>query len=279
LFEISYSPQVRRATNQRVIASSTDPQGEPPLQEPGKTPWLRPELIAPWWEIVLVLAVMLGPFVYSSTHYVLTNGSDNYLSLMLTNHKFLGLIATESCLLAVMFGYLRWRGWKPSDFRIHLDWMGTVEAPVVALGAFLTNFFVVAVLIFLVLWLAPHPGGMVKAFIGQAPKILPHSIVVSWFFIVAGPFINAFLEELVFMGYGFNQFAAKRGPFFAVGVMVLLRMLLHTYQGPVHVIGIGAFSIFFGLAYWLLRRLWPLIMAHAVINIFSFATIKILFGR
>lgn len=241
--------------------------------------WLRPELVAPWWEIALVLAVMLGPFIYSSTRYVLTNGSNNYISVILTDHKFVGLIATESFLLAGMFGYLHRRGWKPEDFCVRRSLKGSLVAPVLAVGAYLVNSCTVAVLLGFVLWLSPHPHGLLAAFVAQAPHIERHSINVTWFSIFAGSTLNSFLEEIVFMGYGFNQFAAKRGPFFALVLMVLLRMLLHTYQGPVHMLGIGAFSIFFGLAYWYLRRVWPLIVAHALIDVLGFSLIKIVFGR
>jgi membrane protease YdiL (CAAX protease family) len=244
-----------------------------------QTPWLRPELVAPWWEIMLVLTVMLGPFIYSSTRYAVTPHASNYISLMLTNHKFLGLIADESLLLAVMFGYLRWRGWKPADFRIRAGWKGTVVASPIAFCAYMANTVTVALLLVVIIAFSPHPHGWQESLRAQSPRILPHSIDVSWFFIYTGSIVNAFLEELVFMGYGFNQFAARRGPLFALMVMVLLRMLLHTYQGPVHMLGIAAFSIVFGLFYWYLRKLWPLILAHALIDIATFSLVKIIFGR
>ena len=92
--------------------------------------------------------------------------------------------------------------------------------------------------------------------------------------------INAYLEELVFMGYAFNQFAAKRSPLFALLVMVFLRMLLHTYKGPVDMVGIGAFSFAYGLwPYCYLRRLWPLILGHAFTDIVAFSALKFFFGR
>ena len=42
--------------------------------------WLRSELMAPWWEIVLVLAVMLGPFAYSSAHLAMTSKSADFIT-------------------------------------------------------------------------------------------------------------------------------------------------------------------------------------------------------
>ena len=81
------------------------------------------------------------------------------------------------------------------------------------------------------------------------------------------------------MGYAFNQFAARRGPLFALFAMVLLRMLLHTYKGPLDMIGISGMAFTFGLAYIYLRRLWPLILGHACIDILAFSVLKIFFGR
>jgi membrane protease YdiL (CAAX protease family) len=255
------------------------PEGAPGRDlEARRDSWLRPELVAPWWEVALVLAVMLGPFIYSSTQYAVKNGSTEYISLMLTDKKFLRLMATEALLLTAMFLYLNWRGWKPADFRIRANLRGVVEAPALAFTVYVVNAATVALLMFLVWWWKPQAHGFLAAMAAQSPHIPLHSIKMGWFVMLGGTILNAFLEELVFMGYGFNQFAAKRGPIFALALMVLLRMLLHTYQGPIHVLGIATFSLLFGLVYWSLRRLWPLIMAHALVDSVSFALVKIFFG-
>jgi membrane protease YdiL (CAAX protease family) len=242
-------------------------------------PWLRRELIAPWWEIFMVLAFMLGPFVYSSTRYALSVHSNHYISQILTNHKLLGLMATESFELAVMFGYLRWRGWKPSDFKIGINWKGTVVASPIAICAYTAMVVTSQVALLIVIACTPHPAGWQAALKAYTPPIQPHSLDVSWFFIIAGSTLNAFLEELVFMGFAFNQLAAKGGPVFALMTMVLLRLLIHTYQGPANLAGVAALSLVFGLVYRYLRKLWPIILAHAIIDIAVFTLAKIIFGR
>lgn len=251
---------------------NVDADGEP-------EPWLRPALMAPWWEIVLVLVVMLGPFAYSSAHYALGSKSSDFISHMLTNRGFLRLIATEAGLLALFLFYLRRRGWTPEDFKIRLDWKGTLIAPFLMIGAGLANALTSVLLKLWVVWQAPHPHGMLAAYVAQSPHIPRHSIEIGWLLIFLGSTVNAFLEELVFMGYAFNQFAARRGPLFALLSMVFLRMLLHTYKGPLEMLGIAAFSFVYGLAYCYLIRLWPLILAHAGMDILAFSALKIFFGR
>ena len=86
--------------------------------------------------------------------------------------------------------------------------------------------------------------------------------------------LNAYFEELVFMGYAFNQFAAKRGPAIALGAVLALRIAVHAYQGFAHAAGIGAVFLIFGLWYWTTRRLGSLIVAHALIDIGSLGLLK-----
>ena len=235
--------------------------------------------MAPWWEIVLVLAVMLGPFAYSSIHFAVESNSTNFIIHLLNDRSFLRQGALEAGLMAVFFLYLRWRGWTVVDFKIGIDWKGTLVAPFLAVGAGLANAVTATVLKVSVVWMAPHPNGIVPALLAGAPNIPRHSIESAWVLIFALSIINAFLEELVFMGYAFHQFAARRGPLFALMCMVFLRMLLHTYKGPLDMLGIAAFSFVYGLAYCYLRRLWPLILAHAGTDLIAFAALKILFGR
>jgi membrane protease YdiL (CAAX protease family) len=244
-----------------------------------RRPWLRPALMAPWWEIALVLVVMLGPFAYSSAYHAIKSTSPDFISQMVSNRAFLHLLIVEGGLLALLLFYLRWRGWTPGDLGIRIDGTGTLLAPLLLIAAGLANIVTAITLRIWVIWAAPHPHGMLAAFTAQAPHIPRHSIEVAWLLIFIGSVVNAFLEEIVFMGYAFNQFAARRGPLFALFGMVFLRMLLHTYKGPLEMLGIASFSFVFGLAYWYLRRLWPLILAHACIDILAFSALKIYFGR
>ena len=241
--------------------------------------WLRPELIAPWWEIALVLGVMLGPFAWSAVHFALKGQGTQFLDDLVNTRGLTLNIAAESGLLAVFFFYLRWRGWRPADFKIRIDFAGTVLAAPLMIAAALVNLLTSAVVLVTVAELSPHPHGLAAAILGGAPKVIPHHVDIAWLAIFVGSTVNAYLEELVFMGYAFHQFAAKRNVLFALLVMVFLRMLLHTYKGPVGMLGIGAFSFVYGLTYIKTRRLWPLVLAHNLTDIAVFCVVKLVLGR
>jgi membrane protease YdiL (CAAX protease family) len=247
--------------------------------ENGRTQWLRPELIAPWWEITLVLCVMLGPFAWSAIHAALHAQIVEFLDKLINTRGLARNTAVESGLLAVFLFYLNWRGWRPADFRIRIDWTGTLLALPLAIAAAFANIITSIILQVAIAELAPHPHGLLAAIMANSPKVMPHHIDLAWLAIVFGSTINAYLEELVFMGYAFHQFAAKRNPLFALLVMVFLRMLLHTYKGPAGMLGIGAFSFVYGATYLKVRRLWQLILAHIVTDVFAFTLFKMLFGH
>jgi membrane protease YdiL (CAAX protease family) len=245
-------------------------------------PWLRRELIAPWWEIVPVLCVMLGPFAYSAVTTGLHGQNLEFIVKLLNTRGLTRNTAIESGLLAALLFYLRWRGWRPADLGIRIDGIGTVLAFPLGFAAVAANLFAaivttVVVLAGTLLFVSPHD--LYTWLILNAPKAPPHAPELAWLAIVAGSIVNAYLEEIVFMGYGFHQFAAKRNPLFALLLMVMLRMLLHTYKGAAGVIGIGAFSFVFGLAYIKLRRLWPLILAHILIDIGAMIAFKLILSR
>ncbi len=250
---------------------------ETPSRAGGK--WLRPELVAPWWEIVLVLCVMLGPFAWSAVRTGLRGQNVDFFNELINTRGLTRNIAVEGGLLAIFFFYLHWRGWRPADFRIRFDLIGTLLAVPVAITGALANLVMALFVLLIMAVLSPHPNGLLVAMLAHMPKMHPHPVYLSWLAIFIGSTVNAYLEELVFMGYAFHQFAAKRNVVFALVIMVCLRMLLHTYKGPVGMLGIGAFSMVYGLSYINARRLWPLILGHNLTDLVVFSFVKLTFGR
>ena len=52
-------------------------------------------------------------------------------------------------------------------------------------------------------------------------------------------------------------------------------MLCHTYQGFVHMAGVGTLFLIYGLVYWRTRNLWILIFAHALLDICNVGALKL----
>jgi membrane protease YdiL (CAAX protease family) len=252
------------------------PANLPPSIEKDSPSWLRPELVASWREIIAVLAIFIGPFTWKST-WAIWHGSDKqYLNYFGSDYRLLINGAVEGVLLALFLSWLHWRGWNKTDFKIRPTWWSSVQAFFLLIAVQLGNVLVVLGLIILLFSLQPHGTQFLTYVADHNPKINLHNFHIRWATIVGTMTLNAFFEELICMGYAFNQFAAKLGTALALFLTVLLRMSCHTYQGPTHVMGIGVVFLIFGLWYWRTRNLWTLIFAHALLDTISIGLLKLL---
>ena len=123
--------------------------------------------------------------------------------------------------------------------------------------------------------LGPTPYAfLADLFIPQHKITPPNGIHLAAITMVAGLVINAFYEEIVYMGYGFNLWAAKYGPRTAVLFSILARLAIHTYQGTEHLFYIAAWATLYGIWYRYHRNLWHLIFAHFMIDLITFTLLK-----
>ena len=82
-----------------------------------------------------------------------------------------------------------------------------------------------------------------------------------------------FGEELVFRGYIFSRWLAfSRSPGQAVMASSLLFGISHAYQGFAGIANAGAIGVVYAVGFLFVRRLWPLVIAHAMLDIFIFLT-------
>jgi uncharacterized protein len=246
------------------------PPTPPPL-------WLRPTLLRSWTEFVIVAALLMALPIRSSTSAALQGSSGDFVQLLLTNNHLLGTILVEAAMLSAFLFYLHWRGWRPTDFHLRISVVSSLQG----IGLLLVAYLAAMVTLFSILGLAYLFDGprYFHSFIAQASSHLTrHSIHVSWVVVIVSMVVNAFMEELICMGYIFNQLAARWGPKAALGITVFLRAACHTYQDPVHLAGIVMLFTVFGVAYWYTRKLWPLVFAHMLLDIGSVSAIKLLAG-
>jgi membrane protease YdiL (CAAX protease family) len=116
---------------------------------------------------------------------------------------------------------------------------------------------------------------LAQLFIPVHMIVPPNGIHLAWITLLAGTVLNAFYEEIVYMGYGFNLWAAKYGPRTAVLFSILARLSVHTYQGTEHLLPITVWAVLFGVWYRYHRNLWQLIFAHLMIDLLSFSQLKL----
>jgi membrane protease YdiL (CAAX protease family) len=257
-------------------SSATNP---PPAQA---TPsaidgWLRPELVASWGEFAGVLLVLLAPFIVLSAWGAWHGSAERYMQTILSDRRLLENGLIEAGLLGLGLVYLNRRGWKPADLRIRPGWVDTFLGFLLDPVTMVANSCVVVTLY--LVWFAVQrgDGGFSHFVFSRNSEITQiNAAQLSWTVGIAAMVLNAFYEEIICTSYAFNQIAARRGPAVALAVIVPLRMACHTYQGPVHMLGIGAVFFVFGLFYWWRRNVWMLIVAHALIDIGSLSLLKLL---
>ena len=118
--------------------------------------------------------------------------------------------------------------------------------------------------------------------LGASVTIVPSSLPDVWYRIpvlVVSALQNATSEEIIVMGYLLTRLAQlgwtrER----AIGVAAVLRGSYHLYQGFGPFIGNAIMGVIFALIYTRTRRVMPLVIAHALLDIVAFVGFS-LFGK
>jgi membrane protease YdiL (CAAX protease family) len=143
------------------------------------------------------------------------------------------------------------RGWSIRQLGLHPSWRQT------AMGILL---FPAMVIILLAVNAGIH---------GLAPSSFnhPHDLPIglSLVGILATSIINPLFEETLVCGY-IIQRLAKNGAVVAITFSAFVRFLYHTHLGPSS-LGILLTGFMFGYLYWRYRELWPLIIAHSLVDL------------
>ena len=91
---------------------------------------------------------------------------------------------------------------------------------------------------------------------------------------------NGFLEEVLVVGYLITRLRQLHWPFWAVlGTSAVLRGSYHLYQGLGGFLGNAVMGLVFGWFYLRFRRLWPLVIAHSLIDTVVFVAYPLLKGH
>jgi membrane protease YdiL (CAAX protease family) len=110
--------------------------------------------------------------------------------------------------------------------------------------------------------------------LGINASVEPAELYDTWWripMLVLTAFANGWAEELVVVGFLLTRLRQLRvSPLVAVIASSVLRGLYHLYQGFGAGLGNLAMGLVFGYAYVRTGRLWPLIVAHALIDAVAF---------
>lgn len=132
--------------------------------------------------------------------------------------------------------------------------------------------FVIAPLLRLAGLPPPDPSLLVEVIEGDLTNYLLFLIPVSW-----GS--AAFGEELLLRGFLFNRFAILYGSTGALVLQALVFSLGHAYQGVGGILTLFAVGLVLGWFYLRAgRNLWPVIVAHGLIDTFSITLVYLGFA-
>ena len=172
--------------------------------------------------------------------------------LRISNSMVLWLVGYELLAFTAVFLIARIRGWSFATFGLQVSWKWTGAGIVLFVAVVLVAIF--QTLLFQVI----HPAKIATPLIGGLS--LPFVILMS--------LINPAFEELMEVGY-FVHALKEYGMWPAGLASAFFRTVLHAYAGLNLAVTCLLIGLVFGLAYWRWRQLWPLFVAHAIMDFYA----------
>jgi membrane protease YdiL (CAAX protease family) len=209
--------------------------------------------LSPRGELFLIIGICFGYLIVSSL-LVLLSGQRHF---ELTAGRALVGIAFELLALGLVFFSLRARGRRFGDFSLQFSWKAAAAG--IPLFVFYLLIYLITATFVLLVW----PGAR-DALTFRFDTSAPMGLILL--FIV----INSFFEETMVTAYAITALS-RNGAAMAITASTLLRFAYHLYQGPLASISILPLGLLFGTMFWRWRNVWPLIVAHTIANVVSFA--------
>ena len=155
-----------------------------------------------------------------------------------------GVLLYEALIGPIVGLVLKARHWKWSDFAFHYSNGTTV------LGVAIAGAITLAWCIF---------GSVV----GEVPSVAAANLML----VLAVSLLNPMFEELLVLAYVVQSMRKRFGLMTAMNVSIAIRLMYHLYQGPLAVIPIALFGVLVTVVYVRLGRLWPVVVAHALLDL------------
>lgn len=93
----------------------------------------------------------------------------------------------------------------------------------------------------------------------------------AWWSVILLSIVNPVAEELLYLGFIANSLRAQ--PYsFVLGASLLVRLCVHLYQGPLVAVAILPLGLVFTSYYLSTYRIWPVVIAHAVLDAHALLT-------
>jgi uncharacterized protein len=203
--------------------------------------------LTPRAELMLINLICFGPFAVRSVIEL----SDLKPVIVFDARRALLILGIELVAGTLAVLILRARGWTTADLGLRPSMPQTIGGMVLLIGSVLVigSFNVVFVAI-----TGTDPGAATTT-----------TARVSWPLLVAVTLINPLYDEVFAVAYNVKALE-NSGPAFAITFSAAIRFICHLDQGPIAALTILPLGIIFAAVYWRWRLVWPLVVAHAVMD-------------
>ena len=214
----------------------------------------RREFFAP--EFCLIVLLAFGLFSVASVR-ALFGPLTGRAALLFDDHRVWTLLIYQISVAPVII-YILWeRGWKWHDFSVRISPRGVLQGLGLAVVAFML-LKAALILSSSVASAATAPG------LGIAPAMGSGALAMGG--MLGAAIVKAIFEEVLVCGYVVQSLRGRFGIALAVNASIALRMSFHLYQGPGAFLAFAVFGLLFTLFYIRTGKLWPLIVAHALLE-------------
>ena len=195
-------------------------------------------------EFWLIVFLAFGPYIVGSTRIFLSGRP-----VVLTDRWALELAVGDGIVFGLVAMIARVRGWSLRGLGLQPSWRLT--------GA--------GLLLYLAGSLTLSVGYALASAVHTIPDAPMTAGSLSLWAVLLVSVLNPIFEEIFVVGYVVRM-TQSDGAAFAVTASALLRLLYHTYQGPLAAVCILPLGLIFAGVYVRYGELWPLIVAHAVMD-------------
>ena len=206
-------------------------------------------------DVALVAGSVVAVFVGLSIPHFLKSGIGQPIHI--SDFRLWRTLCTEIVLAAIWLPVLRRRGWALGHTTRAYEKRDLLRGLGLAFAAYVL--YVLAYYAAAAVW----PG-----FPARATFRLTGT--VSWLTVLSLIVLNPVFEEVLYEGYVANALRRSGWPI-ALGVSAAARTVIHLYQGAIALTSILPTGLLFTGYYLRTRRLWPLVVGHALLDLIGLA--------
>jgi uncharacterized protein len=216
----------------------------------------RIKRLTDYQEIILVIVIALGLFIYSSIRglFIISTGTTGTWTYVFNEYGSVSILISEIISLGLISYILRKRNWNISDLNLTISFRIFVDAVLLIVVTTLITGIVYGLITSIIVTDTNSVSNL---------KFIPHKNYMLWGLMFV---INSIFEEFIYVGYLFKKLERhNRGLFILLSAT--LRVIIHLYQGLLAIIPHFIMGLIFGTYYSKYRQLTALIIAHTLFNL------------